>query len=90
MQIRVTGDSGPGCNMAAIEAALPAAFAASQEVPHVPESAFSQAYGKPLLDNYARIEDTSMTFTPMSGGPDITIPLSPRLSRSSSNPTTGG
>jgi FtsP/CotA-like multicopper oxidase with cupredoxin domain len=78
MQFRVTGASGPGLNMSAIDSALPTAFAASQNVPHVPESAYSQAYGKPLQDNYARIEDTTMTFAPMNGGPAITVPLKPK------------
>ncbi len=52
-------------NLAALQTALPAAFAASQPAPIVPQAAYNAAYNANYpTDTYARIQDLSMTFTP--------------------------
>ncbi len=67
MQIRLTGSIGTAYNLAALQAALPVAFAASQPAPIVPQADFNAAYGANYpTDAYARIQDTSMTFIPAS------------------------
>ena len=65
MQIRVSGNAAPAYNEAALATALPAAFAVSQPAPIVPQAAYNAAYGASFpVDPYARIQDTSLTFTP--------------------------
>ena len=65
MQIRVSGTAAPAYNLAHLQTALPAAFAASQPAPIVPQADYNAAYGANYPTNaYARIQDTSMTFTP--------------------------
>ncbi len=43
---------------------LPAAFAASQPAPHVPETTYPAPYTA-VTDTYSRIQDYSLTFTPI-------------------------
>jgi FtsP/CotA-like multicopper oxidase with cupredoxin domain len=65
MQIRVTGSAATAYNMNALDKALPAAFAASQPVPIVPQAAYDTAYNADFpQDAFVRIYDTSMTFVP--------------------------
>lgn len=52
---------------------LPAAFAASQDLIIVPEIAYGAAINK-----YARIQDTSFTFTPTGSTTPITIQMQPK------------
>jgi len=59
-------------------AAIPAAYAASQDKPIIPESAYNTAYGAAYTDTYARIQDTSLTFTPVGTTTPITWPLHPK------------
>jgi FtsP/CotA-like multicopper oxidase with cupredoxin domain len=67
MQIRVSGTAATAYNLAALQTALPAAFAASQPVPLVPQAAYNAAYhGNFPTDAYARIQDLQMSFTPTS------------------------
>jgi FtsP/CotA-like multicopper oxidase with cupredoxin domain len=65
MQIRLSGTPAAPFDNAALEAALPAAFAASQPAPLLPQAVYDAAYGANYpSDAYARIQDTSMTFIP--------------------------
>jgi FtsP/CotA-like multicopper oxidase with cupredoxin domain len=78
MQFRVSGTAAPAFNLAALQAALPAAFAASQPVPIVPESAYNAAYNANFTDTYARIQDQQATFTPIGATSPITIDFQPK------------
>jgi len=69
---------GAAYDPAPLTAALGAAFAASQAVPHVPESAYGPVYGATFPDKYAHIFDTSLTFTPIGGAGPTTVPLQPK------------
>ena len=65
MQIQVSGTAAAPYDLAALQSALPAAFAASQPAPHVPQAAYDAAYNANYpMDAYVRIQDTTMTFTP--------------------------
>jgi FtsP/CotA-like multicopper oxidase with cupredoxin domain len=74
MQIVVSGTAGPGANMAGLNTAIPAAFAASQPVPTVPESTYPAPYTA-AADTYSRIQDTSLTFTQFGSATPVTMPL---------------
>ena len=66
MQIRVSGTAAPAYNLSALQIALPAAFAASQPAPIVPQDVYNAAYNANYpTDAYARIQDMSLTFTPV-------------------------
>ncbi len=76
MQIVVDPAGTPASNpalLANLQAALPAAYVASQPGPIVPETAYGGT-----TDNYARIEDTSMTFTRNGGATVVTLPMQPK------------
>ena len=80
MQIQVDktlsgGSAAPAYNMAALQAALPAAFAAGQPTPIVPEAAYNNAYAPatPFVNNYFAVADTSLTFTPIGQVAPVTI-----------------
>ncbi len=61
MQIRVGGSSnGTAYDPTALNAALPAAFAASQDAPIIPEAAYGPAYSTTYKNSYSRIQDTSL------------------------------
>lgn len=61
MQIRVSGTAnGTAYDPTALNAALPAAFAASQDAPIIPESAYNTAYAANYPNTYSRIQDTSL------------------------------
>ncbi|MBZ5589683.1 MAG: choice-of-anchor D domain-containing protein [Acidobacteriia bacterium] len=67
MQIVVSGTPAPNPNlMANLNTNLPAAFAASQPPPVIPEPAFNAAYGMSLTaGTYSRISDTTIAYSPM-------------------------
>jgi FtsP/CotA-like multicopper oxidase with cupredoxin domain len=61
MRFEVAGATAdPAFNLAALNAAWPAAYAACQPPPIIPE----KAYGNTTTNTYSRIQDTSLTFTP--------------------------
>ncbi len=62
MQLRVdpAGVAGLPYDVTALQAALPKAFAADQEPPLVPASAYNAAYGTAYTDIYARSVDESL------------------------------
>lgn len=61
--------TGGPLNLAGLTTAIPAAFKATQPTPVVPEPIFNLAYGTAFTGVYSRIQDTSLTFTPMGGPP---------------------
>ena len=79
MQFRVSGGAGTPFNLAALQAALPAAYAASQAPPVVPEIAYNQAFGTTTAVNtYSHIQDNSMTFTAPGAVVPTTMPFGPK------------
>jgi FtsP/CotA-like multicopper oxidase with cupredoxin domain len=62
MQFRVAGTPAPAFNLAALEAALPNAYVASQPPPIVPQTYYPPAYAS-AVDQHCRINDTSLTYT---------------------------
>jgi FtsP/CotA-like multicopper oxidase with cupredoxin domain len=61
MQLQVTGTPASAYNVAALNTALPAAFAASQPKPIIPQAAYNAAYnGNFAADPYVRIQDNSV------------------------------
>ena len=61
MQFRVAGTPAPAFNLAALEAALPNAYVASQPPPIVPQPYYPPAYASPV-PQHCRINDTSLTY----------------------------
>jgi FtsP/CotA-like multicopper oxidase with cupredoxin domain len=65
MQFKVnatnTSGSGGPLNIAALQAALPAAYAATQPAPIIPESVYNAAFGTSDVDNYAHMYTGTFT-----------------------------
>ena len=57
VKVNATNTSGVGgaLNLAALQSALPVAYAATQPAPVIPESIYNQAFGTSYVDNYASI-----------------------------------
>ena len=67
MQIRVAGAPSAPFNLAALQTALPKAFAVDQDAPVVPESNFNLAYGTnnpDIFSNVANIDSLNVTGKP--------------------------
>ena len=64
LQIKVAGTPAAPFNLAALQAAIPVAFAASQNAPIIPQPAFGPAYGTTYAGTYSRIQDTILQYTP--------------------------
>ncbi|MCG2770844.1 MAG: multicopper oxidase domain-containing protein [Desulfobacterales bacterium] len=64
MQFRVAGTPAATYDVAALEAALPVAYVASQPPPIVPQTYYPGAYSSPV-DYHARINATSLTYIPL-------------------------
>ena len=77
MQVHVAAGTGTALNVAALKAAIPLAFKASQPPPIVPEPQFSALYGngKTFKGIYPALQDQSVTFTPIGAAAPVTIPL---------------
>ena len=74
MQFQVVGSPAAPYDPAPLQTALPAAFAASQPAPVVPETVFNAAYGNTITnDLYSKISDYSFTFTPLGSTLPSTI-----------------
>ncbi len=74
MQFQVSG-TGTGLDLSALNATLPAAYAASQPPPIVPESAYGPTYKTSYPDTYSTIQATSLTYTPVGSDSQITEPI---------------
>jgi FtsP/CotA-like multicopper oxidase with cupredoxin domain len=69
MQFQVVAGTATPFNLAALQnttTGLPAAFVASQPAPHVPQAAYGPTYGTTYADTLARIQDYSLTFSPIN------------------------
>ena len=86
MQFQVSGpDANPtglrydqdSARMSNLKTALQATFAASQDPIIVPQPVYNGAYGKSFAPVSARIQNTSLTFTP-NGGTSITLGMKPK------------
>jgi len=78
MQIEVvdTLNPAPAFDVNALDTAIPTAYAATQDPPLIPEMAYNQAFpGVATKNNYARIFDGAMTFTPAGSTGEVTIPF---------------
>ncbi len=75
MQFQVSGPQAPQFDLAALKAALPAAFAASQPPIIVPQAAYGPVYGTTFPNAYSRIQSTSLTFTPLGSIIPLTIQM---------------
>ncbi|MGE5506993.1 MAG: hypothetical protein ACM3RP_00665 [Chitinophagales bacterium] len=63
MQFQVEGTPAPAYDLAALQAALPRAYAQFQDKPIVPQASYNAAFNQSgPVDGYARIFDTSMSF----------------------------
>jgi FtsP/CotA-like multicopper oxidase with cupredoxin domain len=69
LQFRVSGAPGTPLDLNSLNAVLPAAFAASQPAPIVPEQAYGTEFGATFANTYSGISDTSLTYTPLPGSP---------------------
>ena len=69
MQIKVRAATPVPFDLVALQAALPAAYAASQPAPIVPGSVYNAAFGTSNADNYARIASGSITQPNMNWTP---------------------
>jgi FtsP/CotA-like multicopper oxidase with cupredoxin domain len=79
MQIHVAAAPvAPAFNEAALIAAVPALFAATQDKPIVPEAAYGPAYGTTYANQYVHIQDTSKTFVNIDGTTLPNFPLKPK------------
>jgi FtsP/CotA-like multicopper oxidase with cupredoxin domain len=75
MQIVVSGAAGASANLTGLQTALPAAFAQTQPEIIVPQAAYNKVYNKSFPNNYAHLQDYSMTFTPANGSTPTTMQL---------------
>ena len=73
MQFHATGTAAAPFDLAALEAAWPAAYLASQPRPIVPEVAYGAA-----TNTYSRIQDTSLTYTPEGEITPVTVQMQPK------------
>jgi len=92
MQIQVvdTPNPDPAFNINALDAVLPSAYAATQEPPLVPETAYNIAFpGIATKNTFARIFDGSLTFTPAGSTGEITIPVQTKSISEEFEPTYG-
>jgi len=71
MQFRVAGTPTGPFNLAALQAALPAAYVASQPPPIVPQTYYPPPY-KAATDSHGLINSTSLTFTPVGSTVPVT------------------
>lgn len=89
MQFRVAGSGGTApvddynpATLTALKTALPAAFAASQDPIIVPQAAYNSIYGTNTVDtpggDIVRIQDLSLTFTPLGQTTPLLFNLSPK------------
>jgi len=63
MQIRIKGTATPPYDLAALQEALPKAFAVAQDHPLVPAAVYNAAYGTSYKDIYANSVDESLNIT---------------------------
>jgi FtsP/CotA-like multicopper oxidase with cupredoxin domain len=79
MQFRVAGAPATPFNLANLQTQLPIAFKATQPAPVVPQPTLPVASGgNAPTEQYAKIQDYNMTFTPIGATIPTTIPFQPK------------
>jgi FtsP/CotA-like multicopper oxidase with cupredoxin domain len=82
MQIQVANTTpAPAFDLAALNTAFAgptSAFSASQGTPLVPQTTYNSALNTTLTDTFSRIQDTSLTYTPIGGTLPVTTPMQPK------------
>jgi FtsP/CotA-like multicopper oxidase with cupredoxin domain len=79
MQFRVAGAPSAAFNLANLQAALPVAFKNTQPVPVVPQPTYPvTSGGNAPTEMYAKIQDYSITLTPIGSTVPATIPFQPK------------
>ena len=78
MQFQVAGPSSPPFDLAELNRVWPAAYAASQPPPNVPEAAYGPAFGATFGDVYSAIADSSLSFNAFGSAAPTTIAMQPK------------
>ncbi len=82
MQVQISSaitPSGPTYVPGLINTSLPAAYAASQDKPIVPQDFYNAPFTGPYpANNYINLTNLSFTFTPADGGGPVTMGLQPK------------
>jgi FtsP/CotA-like multicopper oxidase with cupredoxin domain len=79
MQFQVEGGAAGPFNVQALQHALPAAFAASQDPVLVPASAYKAAYQKAFALAYPDVNGSTITFTPLGRKYQLTLPVQGKM-----------
>lgn len=77
LQFRLSKKKGKSFDLATLNHELPKAFAATQPAPLVPEHTYPAPY-KASANTYARIQDTTLSFTPFGATAPLTHVLVPK------------
>jgi FtsP/CotA-like multicopper oxidase with cupredoxin domain len=77
MQFRVAGTPNAQFDLAALQTALPNAYVQTQPPPLVPETFYPEPW-KAAADTFGRIQDESLTFTPVGSSIPTTIQAQPK------------
>jgi FtsP/CotA-like multicopper oxidase with cupredoxin domain len=77
MQFRVQPGTPTPFDLAALQAALPNAYVATQDPPIVPETFYPGPY-QAATDTFGTIQGNSLTFTPVGASQPITLPVQPK------------
>jgi FtsP/CotA-like multicopper oxidase with cupredoxin domain len=77
MQFRVVAGTATPFNLAALQAALPNAYVATQPAPIVPETFYPAPY-QAATDTFGHIQDEALTFTPVGSTTPITMNVVPK------------
>ncbi len=77
MLFNVAGPVGGAFNLATLQAAMGTTYVASQPEPIVPETAYPLSYAA-ATDTYSRIQDNSLTYTPVGAAAPVTTAMQPK------------
>jgi FtsP/CotA-like multicopper oxidase with cupredoxin domain len=89
MQFRVKGTPSQSYNLAALQTALPAVFAATQPPIIVPEPQYSAVYQTSFPATYSRIQDNYLTYTPLGSATPTTVHMEPKAIQELFDPVYG-
>ncbi len=78
IQVNTTLGNTAAYNRANLNTALPAAYAVYQDKPIVPQAAYNTPFGAVNTNNYVKLENTSVTFTPMGAAAPVTMNMIPK------------
>ncbi|MGC4805451.1 multicopper oxidase domain-containing protein [Micromonospora sp. DT233] len=90
LQLRVVGEPADPFDLARLADRLPAAYAASQRPPIVPQPAYDPAFGTHTAgETVATAYATSVSFTPVGAAAPVTLPLAVKAVRQVFEPAYG-